>query len=82
MKAVRRLMYELDSLLQEKNLDWFPYLRCMSLSVEETENEQNEIRSLQGQLEATSSLVHTLSRQLAELRDQVDTLLTFLISIE
>ena len=58
--------------LQEKNLDWFPYQRCMSLSVEDTENEQNEIRRLQGQLEETNTLVCTLSMQLAELRDQVN----------
>ena len=43
----------------------------MSLSVEDTENEQNEIRRLQGQLEDTNTLVRTLSMQLAELRDQV-----------
>lgn len=47
----------------------------MSLSVEDTENEQNEKRSLQGQLEATNSLVRTLSLQLAELRDQVSPIL-------
>ena len=58
-------------IFKDKNLDWFPYQRCMSLSVEDTENEQNEIRSLQGQLEATNTLVRTLSMQLAELRDQV-----------
>ena len=43
----------------------------MSLSVEDTENEQNEIRRLQGQLEETNTLVRTLSMQLTELRDQV-----------
>ncbi|XP_065058274.1 inositol 1,4,5-trisphosphate receptor type 1-like isoform X2 [Rhopilema esculentum] len=60
-----------SEMIKEKNLDWFPYLRCMSLSVGDTENEQNEYRTLQLQLEATSELVHTLSLQLTELRDQM-----------
>jgi len=60
-----------SEMTKEKNLDWFPYQRCMSLSVEDTENEQNEIRRLQGQLEDTNTLVRTLSMQLAELRDQM-----------
>ena len=57
--------------LQKRDLDWFPHLRCMSLSVEETESEQNEIRSLQAQLESTNALVETLSKQLSDLREQV-----------
>jgi predicted RNase H-like nuclease (RuvC/YqgF family) len=53
-------------------LEWFPRLRAISLAAEGEESEQNEIRSLQVQLETTQSLVSTLSRQLAELRDQVN----------
>jgi hypothetical protein len=52
-------------------LEWFPRLRAISLAAEGEESEQNEIRSLQVQLETAQSLVSTLSRQLAELRDQV-----------
>jgi len=51
-------------------LEWFPRLQAISLAAEGEESEQNEIRSLQVQLETTQSLVSTLSRQLAELRDQ------------
>ena len=53
-------------------MEWFPRLRAISLAAEGEESEQNEIRSLQVQLETTQSLVSTLSRQLAELRDQVN----------
>ena len=53
------------------NLEWFPRLRCMSLDMEEPEQEQNEMKDLMGQLEGTNSLVKHLSTQLAELRDKV-----------
>ena len=43
----------------------------MSLSIGETENEQNEIRNLHAQLATTTDLVKTLSTQLNELREQV-----------
>ena len=43
----------------------------MSFSLGETENEQNDIRSLQQQLESTNTLVQTLSKQLNDLREQV-----------
>ena len=43
----------------------------MSLSVDDAESEQNEIRNLQIQLESTDQIVHTLSKQLTELREQV-----------
>ena len=53
------------------NLEWFPRLRCMSLNIEEPEQEQNEIKELQKQLIETTGLVKTLSHQLGELRDKV-----------
>lgn len=62
--------------LQEKNLDWFPRMRAMSLTADDGEGEQNELRNLQQQLEATNKLVQTLSTQLAELKDQVSTSLS------
>ncbi|KAG8513818.1 Inositol 1,4,5-trisphosphate receptor type 2 [Galemys pyrenaicus] len=55
----------------EKNLDWFPRMRAMSLVCNEGDSEQNEIRSLQEKLESTMSLVKQLSGQLAELKEQM-----------
>ena len=46
-------------------------MRAMSLAVDDTEGEQNELRNLQCQLETTNNLVQTLSTQLAELKEQV-----------
>jgi len=57
--------------MQEKNLDWFPRMRAMSLSDAEGDSEQNELRTLQTQLHNTNRLVATLSYQLNELREQV-----------
>ena len=62
---------ELWCTLQEKNLDWFPRMRAMSLAADDGEGEQNELRNLQQQLESTNKLVQTLSSQLAELKEQV-----------
>jgi hypothetical protein len=63
---------------QEKNLDWFPRMRAMSLAADDGEGEQNEIRSLQQQLAITNQLVENLSRQLNELKDQVKVFFMFL----
>uniref|UniRef100_A0A803SSN6 Inositol 1,4,5-trisphosphate receptor n=1 Tax=Anolis carolinensis TaxID=28377 RepID=A0A803SSN6_ANOCA len=59
-------------MIQEKNLDWFPRMRAMSLVSNEGDNEQNEIRNLQERLESTMSLVKQLSGQLAELKEQME----------
>ncbi|KAG8201575.1 hypothetical protein JTE90_011244 [Oedothorax gibbosus] len=59
------------SMIKDHNLDWFPRMRAMSLAADEAEGEQNEIRTLQVQLESTQKLVSTLSHQLSELRDQM-----------
>lgn len=56
---------------QEKNLEWFPRMRAMSLLSSEGDNEQNEMRSLQDKLDGTVTLVAQLSGQLSELKDQV-----------
>ncbi|XP_019353889.1 inositol 1,4,5-trisphosphate receptor type 2 isoform X3 [Alligator mississippiensis] len=58
-------------MIAEKNLDWFPRMRAMSLVSNEGDNEQNEIRNLQEKLESTMSLVKQLSGQLAELKEQM-----------
>ncbi|KPP77389.1 inositol 1,4,5-trisphosphate receptor type 2-like [Scleropages formosus] len=56
---------------QEKNLDWFPRMRAMSLVSSEGDSEQNEIRLLQEKLDSTVNLVAQLSAQLAELKEQM-----------
>uniref|UniRef100_A0A3B5N1F5 Inositol 1,4,5-trisphosphate receptor n=1 Tax=Xiphophorus couchianus TaxID=32473 RepID=A0A3B5N1F5_9TELE len=58
-------------MIAEKNLDWFPRMRAMSLVSNEGDNEQNEIRSLQEKLENTVGLVSQLSSQLYELKEQM-----------
>lgn len=58
-------------MITEKNLDWFPRMRAMSLVSNEGDSEQNEIRNLQEKLESTMSLVKQLSGQLAELKEQM-----------
>uniref|UniRef100_A0A3Q3WWS6 Inositol 1,4,5-trisphosphate receptor n=1 Tax=Mola mola TaxID=94237 RepID=A0A3Q3WWS6_MOLML len=55
----------------EKNLEWFPRMRAMSLVSSEGDNEQNELRSLQEKLDNTITLVAQLSGQLAELKEQM-----------
>jgi len=59
---------------QDRNLDWFPRLRAMSLLMAaqvEGESDQVELRGLQTQLETTQTLVALLSQQLSELKEQV-----------
>ncbi|KAM9375957.1 inositol 1,4,5-trisphosphate-gated calcium channel ITPR2 isoform 2-T2 [Pholidichthys leucotaenia] len=58
-------------MIAEKNLDWFPRMRAMSLLSSEGDNEQNEMRSLQDKLDGTATLVAQLSIQLAELKEQM-----------
>lgn len=60
-----------DTLFQNKNLDWFPRMRAMSLVSGEGEGEQNEIRILQEKLGSTMKLVSHLTAQLNELKEQV-----------
>lgn len=61
----------LPLIFQEKNLEWFPRMRAMSLVSSEGDSEQNEMRCLQEKLENTVTLVAQLSGQLAELKEQV-----------
>ncbi|KAF5897541.1 inositol 1,4,5-trisphosphate receptor type 2 isoform X2, partial [Clarias magur] len=58
-------------MIKEKNLDWFPRMRAMSLVSSEGESEQNEMRLLQEKLDTTVTLVAQLSAQLAELKEQM-----------
>ncbi|XP_073709761.1 inositol 1,4,5-trisphosphate-gated calcium channel ITPR2 [Misgurnus anguillicaudatus] len=58
-------------MIKEKNLDWFPRMRAMSLVSADGEGEQNEIRLLHERLDTTVTLVAQLSSQLAELKEQM-----------
>lgn len=58
-------------MIKERNLDWFPRMRAMSLAADDGDNEQNELRTLQSQLELTHKQMSLLSRQLNELKEQV-----------
>ncbi|XP_066997452.1 inositol 1,4,5-trisphosphate receptor isoform X2 [Anabrus simplex] len=59
------------AMVKDRNLEWFPRLRAMSLAADEGEGEQIELRTLQMQLEKTQNLVAHLSQQLTELKDQM-----------
>ncbi|XP_055011214.1 LOW QUALITY PROTEIN: inositol 1,4,5-trisphosphate receptor type 2 [Boleophthalmus pectinirostris] len=58
-------------MIAEKNLEWFPRMRAMSLVSSEGDSEQNEMRCLQDKLDSTVTLVAQLSSQLAELKEQM-----------
>jgi len=62
-------------MIQERNLEWFPRMRAMSLDSEQESIEDShgsdQIKMLQSNLEMTQQLVLTLSQQLTELREQV-----------
>lgn len=47
-------------------------MRAMSLVAEDSEGEQNEIRNLHATLDSTNRLVKNLTKQLTELREQVN----------
>ncbi|ESN92215.1 hypothetical protein HELRODRAFT_194356 [Helobdella robusta] len=60
------------AMIKEKNLDWFPRMRAMSLSTNENETEQNDITNLKIQLVKTHGIIAQLSNQLAELKEQMN----------
>ena len=55
-------------MISEKNLDWFPRMRAMSLDNNEGDIEQNEVRAFQNELRR---FFVTLSQQFRELQEQV-----------
>ncbi|XP_042858800.1 inositol 1,4,5-trisphosphate receptor-like [Penaeus japonicus] len=57
------------TLVKEKDLNWFPRMRAMSLSIGETEGEVNDVRCLSLKLDLLKSLVDNLISQLTELKD-------------
>ncbi|XP_033744403.1 inositol 1,4,5-trisphosphate receptor-like isoform X4 [Pecten maximus] len=59
------------AMIKEKNLEWFPRMRAMSLQAEESDGEQNELRNLHAQLDCANTLIKNLSKQLSELKDQM-----------
>ncbi|TWW56362.1 inositol 1,4,5-trisphosphate receptor type 3 isoform X1 [Takifugu flavidus] len=58
-------------MIKNSNLDWFPRMQAMSLVVTDGDGEQNEMRMLQDKLGATMKVVHTLTTQLTELKEQM-----------
>ncbi|XP_069940179.1 inositol 1,4,5-trisphosphate receptor isoform X5 [Cherax quadricarinatus] len=59
------------TLVKDKDLNWFPRMRAMSLSIGETEGELNEVRCLNAKLDRTQALVDSLVYQLTELKDEM-----------
>ncbi|KAK7067485.1 Inositol 1,4,5-trisphosphate receptor type 1, partial [Halocaridina rubra] len=59
------------TLVQDKDLNWFPRMRAMSLSIGETEGEVNEVRCLSSKLDRTQGLVDSLLKQLTELKEEM-----------
>uniref|UniRef100_A0A8C4QFE0 Inositol 1,4,5-trisphosphate receptor n=1 Tax=Eptatretus burgeri TaxID=7764 RepID=A0A8C4QFE0_EPTBU len=60
-------------MMKDRNLDWFPRMRAMSLVSSEGDGEQNDVRALHEKLEAAARLIGNLSAQLTELKDQKQT---------
>lgn len=59
-------------MIENRNLEWFPRMRAMSLiSAEDTESEQNEIRLFNEKLDRSTRLMAVLSQQLQEVKEQV-----------
>ncbi|XP_042229615.1 inositol 1,4,5-trisphosphate receptor-like isoform X5 [Homarus americanus] len=59
------------TLVKDKDLNWFPRMRAMSLSIGETEGELNEVRCLNAKLDRTQALIDSLVLQLSELKDEM-----------
>lgn len=58
--------------IQQRNLEWFPRMRAMSLDSSEKEEEENELCYLRERLDTTNNLVLGLCKQLEELKDTVE----------
>jgi hypothetical protein len=59
------------SCIQNKNLEWFPRMRAMSLDDQNKIEEENEIHHLKSKLEMTSNLMVNLNKQVEELKEMV-----------
>lgn len=58
-------------MIRERNLDWFPRMRAMSLAADDAEIEQNEMRAMQTQLDHTQKLLVQVAQQLNDVKEQV-----------
>lgn len=58
-------------MIKERNLDWFPRMRAMSLAADDAETEQNEMRAMQLQLDQTQKLLLQVTQQLSDVKEQV-----------
>ncbi|RNA13117.1 inositol 1-4-5-trisphosphate receptor type 2 [Brachionus plicatilis] len=57
------------SCIQNKNLEWFPRMRAMSLDSSNKDEEENELNQIKSRLDQTSNLVINLLKQLDELKE-------------
>ncbi|KAA0201450.1 hypothetical protein HAZT_HAZT004473 [Hyalella azteca] len=58
--------------LLERQLDWFPRMRAMSLDISEADTETNEARILNAKLDKTQMLIENLVGQLAQLKEEMN----------
>ncbi|XP_022655647.1 inositol 1,4,5-trisphosphate receptor type 1-like isoform X5 [Varroa destructor] len=58
-------------MIRERNLDWFPRMRAMSLAADDAETEQNEMRAMQTQLDHTQKLLMQVTQQLNDVKEQL-----------
>jgi hypothetical protein len=71
---INTTIYYLSILLiyiKNKNLEWFPRMRAMSLDSYAKVEEDNELNNIKNKMEVTNNLVLLLSKQLTELKKQV-----------
>jgi hypothetical protein len=74
-------------MIQERNLDWFPRMRALSLDSEKNESmnddssNSDQVKMLQSSLEMTQQLVMSLSQQLTELREQVSRIISYFFEL-
>lgn len=59
------------SCIQNKNLEFFPRMRAMSLDTFNKVDEDNEMNYMKERLEATNNLVLSLSKQIEELKESI-----------
>ena len=57
-------------MINEKNLDWFPRMRALSLDNNEGDNEQNEVRTFQDEIR---KFMANMNQQIREIQEQVST---------
>ncbi|CAF0724055.1 unnamed protein product, partial [Didymodactylos carnosus] len=58
-------------MIEQRNLDWFPRMRTMSLDMQDDKKEDIENRMLKNQMDDANKAIKTLSMELAELQKMV-----------